>query len=134
MCPTLGVMYVSSPPHPTPLPLNVHSGVTAGGGGRGSVPLTLLTEKFLLTYWKKRGKEKKENGEEKKENKRRWKMRRGFFSFHFSRPLKFVSGLPKWEFSTGKKHFKPGKKSVKMTLPTLKNTPLTPLDLHACQW
>ena len=29
-------------------------------------------------------------------------------------------GLPKWEFSTGKKHFMFGKKSGKMTLPLLK--------------
>ena len=27
----------------------------------------------------------------------------------FSKPLKFVLGLPKWKFSTGKKHFTPGK-------------------------
>ena len=26
-----------------------------------------------------------------------------FFAFHSSKPLKFVLGLPKWEFSTGKK-------------------------------
>ena len=25
------------------------------------------------------------------------------FSFHFSKPLKLVLGLPKWKFSTGKK-------------------------------
>ena len=40
-----------------------------------------------------------------------------FFAFHFSKQLKSVLGLPKWEFSTGKKHFTPGKKSGKMTLP-----------------
>ena len=28
-----------------------------------------------------------------------------FFFFHFSKPLKSVLGLPKWKFSTGKKHF-----------------------------
>ena len=33
------------------------SGVT-GGGGRGR----LLTGKFLMTYWEKRGKEKMEKG------------------------------------------------------------------------
>ena len=33
-----------------------------------------------------------------------------FFAFHFSKPLKFFLGVPKWEFSTGKKHFMPGKK------------------------
>ena len=41
-------------------------------------------------------------------------MRRGlvffFFAFHFSKPLKFVFGLPKCEFSTGKKAFHTGKK------------------------
>ena len=40
---------------------------------------------------------------------------------------KFVLGLPEWEFSTGKKHFTPGKKSGKMTLPPQKNMPVTPL-------
>ena len=39
------------------------------------------------------------------------KMRRGaYFFFHFSKWLKFVLGLPKWKFPTGKKHFTPGKK------------------------
>ena len=46
-----------------------------------------------------------------------------FFAFHFSQ-RKFVLGLPKWEFSTGKKHFMPGKKSRKMPLPPQKNMPL----------
>ena len=49
-----------------------------------------------------------------------YKMRRG--------PLKFVLGLPKWEISTGKKLFTPGKKSEKITLPPLKNIPLMPLQ------
>ena len=86
--------------------------------------------------------QKRENGEKrrkilKKEKKKgkvqiwKWKeekLQRGtyFFAFHFSKPLKFVLGLPKWEFSTRKKHFKPGKKSRKMTLPPLKNIPLKP--------
>ena len=34
-----------------------------------------------------------------------------FFAFHFLKPLKFALGLQKREFSTGKKHFTPGKKS-----------------------
>ena len=50
-----------------------------------------------------------------------------FFAFHFWKRRKFVLGLPKWEFSTGKKHFTPGKKSGKMTLPPQKNMPVTPL-------
>ena len=51
------------------------------------------------------------------------------FVFHFSKPLKKILGLPKWKFSTGKKHFTPGKKSGKMTLPPQKNFPVTPLDI-----
>ena len=104
------------------------SGEQAGRGQ--SAPLILLTGKFLLTYRKKRGKEKwrrkdSENGkvenwkwkEEKLQNEERtfvfvfvclfllflfllfWFC---FFAFHFSKPLKFVLGLPKWEFSTRK--------------------------------
>ena len=50
---------------------------------------------------KKEGKSKKGNGRRKS-----YKMRRGFFfSFHFSIPLEFVLGLPKWEFSTHKNEF-----------------------------
>ena len=32
------------------------------------------------------------------------------FAFHFSKRRKFVLGLPKWNFSTGKKAFHAGKK------------------------
>ena len=46
------------------------------------------------------------------------------FAFHFSKCLKFVLSLPKWEFSTGKRHFRPGKKSGKMTLPPQKDMPV----------
>ena len=41
-------------------------------------------------------------------------MKRIFFSFlrlTFQKPLRFVLSLPKWEVSTGKKQFTPGKKS-----------------------
>ena len=76
----------------------------------------------------KRGKGKRENGAKKKENRKRvgrwkiengmrksYKMRRGpssssSFFFSLLKPLKFVLGLPKWEFSSGKKHFTSGKK------------------------
>ena len=113
------------------------------GGGEG--PQRLLTGKFLLTYQEKRGKKKRgrvENGEEKKEIVKgkvgnwKWKekMRRGpllffffFFALHFSKPLKFVLGLPKWKFSTRKQHFTPGNKSRKITLPPQKNFPVMPL-------
>ena len=50
-----------------------------------------------------------------------------FLLFNFQKPQKFVLGLPKWDFSTGEKHFRPGKKSGKMTLPPLKNVLVTPL-------
>ena len=59
--------------------------------------------------------EKVENWNWKKE-KRSYKMRRGLFlggfGFHFWKPLKFVLGLPKWEFSTRKKHFMWGYSSL----------------------
>ena len=66
-------------------------------------------------------------------------MRRGpffffffFFFFHFSKPLKFVLGPRFWVYQNG--NFVPGKrmlrrekKSGKITLPPLKNIPLTSL-------
>ena len=69
---------------------------------------------------KKKGKWKIENGRGKS-----YKMRRGpffFFSFpfHFSKPLKFVLGLPKWEFSTGKNQFTLGKNQEKWLCPLWK--------------
>ena len=56
-----------------------------------------------------------------------------FFAFNFSKRLKFILGLPKWEFSTGKKHFTPGKKSGKMTLPPQKNMPVMLLPVGSCR-
>ena len=50
------------------------------------------------------------------------------FAFHFSKPLKYVFCLPRWKFSTGKKHSTPGKKSRNRTLPPLKNILLSPLE------
>ena len=48
------------------------------------------------------------------------------FTFENDRNLFWV--YQKWEFSTGKEHFTPGKKkSGKMTLPPQKNMPVTPL-------
>ena len=47
--------------------------------------------------------------------------------FTFENDGKFVLGLPKSEFSTGKKHFTSGKKSGKITLPLQKNLHVTPL-------
>ena len=42
---------------------------------------------------------------------------------------KSLLGVPKWEFSTGKKFFTPGKKSGKWLCPPQKNLPVTPLVL-----
>ena len=47
-------------------------------------------------------------------------MKKGLFAFHFSKPLKFVLDLPKWEFSTGKKHFSSGKNREKWLCPLRK--------------
>ena len=76
-------------------------------------PRTLLTGKFQLTH-----REKRENGEKKEEKLKgkvenfKWKEKKNknSFAIHFSKPLKFVLGLPKWEFSTGKKAFHADKK------------------------
>ena len=92
---------------------NRRGGAGAGGQSASQRP---LTGKFLLIYREKRGKGKKENGAEMKENRRREggklnmeggklqnEERTFFFSFHFSKPLKFILDLPKREFSTEKK-------------------------------
>ena len=94
----------------------------------------------------RRGKEKRENGAEKKENlkmaggkiengrRKSYKMMRGlfffffFFFFHFSKPLEFVLGLPRMGIFYREKSISGReKKSGEMTLPPLKNVPLTPL-------
>ena len=91
------------------------SGVTGGAGRRVPPPPTFFTGKFLLTHRENRGKETRENGGEKKEREGgKLKMEGGtaqrtfffffFFAVHFSKPLKFVWGVPKWKISTGKKH------------------------------
>ena len=110
----------------------------------GECPQRLLTGKFLLTCREKRGKEKREKwwklrrkrrtivkGNVENEKKGRWKSYKMIFSLslHFSKPLKFVLVLPKWKFSTGKKHFTPGKKISKNDFaPSEKNFPVTPLQ------
>ena len=103
-------------------------GVGRWGWGQ-SASLTLLTGKFLLTYQEKRWKEKRANGEEEKENQKReggkLKMEGGkvtkwkncfvflflFFGFSLFKTTEIYFGLPKWEFSSGKKKkFHAGKK------------------------
>ena len=125
------------------------SGVTGGRQGCRMPPRDFWPGNFCWPTGKKGGKEKREKG---------WKLRRkGKFLkgkvenwkwkveklqneesspplfFHLSKPLKFVLGLPKWKFSTGKKHFTPGEKSGKMTLPPQKNFPVMPLE-KICSW
>ena len=90
----------------------------------------------------KKGKLSRKEGNQKKKKKEggKLKMKGGkwlqneertffffFFFFHFSKRLEFVLDLPKWEFSTRRKHFMPAKESGKITLPPLKNNSLTPL-------
>ena len=112
-----------------------------GGGGQGGrvPPQRLLTGKFLLTYREKRGKKKREKGwklrrkggklemEAGKRQKKRWGLFFFFFfffAFHFWKRRKFVLGLPKWEFSIGKKHFTPGKK--------IRKNDFAPSEKYAC--
>ena len=100
---------------------------------RGGGHLTSDREISADLSGKKEAREKGQNGEEKNENCKREsgklkmeggkssKMRRGlfffffffFFAFHFSKRRKFVLGVPKWKFSTGKKDFTPGKNQEK---------------------
>ena len=96
------------------------SGVTGGGK---VPPRDFWLDNFCWPIGKKepRKKGKRVKIEKKrrkivKEKVENWKWKveklqneeRTFFSSHFSKPLKFVLGLPKWKFSTGKKYFRPG--------------------------
>ena len=88
-----------------------------GGQVAQCPPLTFFTRKFLLT-----NQEKKRQGQN---GKWRRKEGMGFFFFFFllvtfSKPLKFVWGLPNWKFLPGKRAFHAGKKSGKVTLPSWK--------------
>ena len=92
-----------------------------GGRGAECPPETSDREIFADVSGKKRqGKKGKwwklsrKGGKLEMEAGKRQKKRWGpffFFAFHFWKRRKFVLGLPKWEFSTGKKHFTPRKKS-----------------------
>ena len=118
------------------------AGGGAGGGGTEWPPDTSHQEISANLPGKER--QRKKGKMQKKENRKREAGKlivRGkvtkwgedffllffFFAFHFSKPLKFVLGLPKWEFSTREKHFTLGKNSGKMSFPLLKHIPLTPL-------
>ena len=56
--------------------------------------------------------------------KKRWGLFFFFFAFHFWKWQKFVLGLPKWEFSTGKQHFTLGKK--------IRKNDFAPSQKYAC--
>ena len=118
-------------------------------GGEGGVPpRDFWLGNFCWPNGKKEARKKgkrSENWETKKEN---WNCKRDggklklqggkvtkwgealfffvlFFAFHFSKPLKFVLGVSKWKFSTGKKAFL-ARKNIR------KNFPVTPLPRCLC--
>ena len=104
-------------------------------------PQRLLTGKFLLPYREKRGKEKRENRAKKKENLKReggrkLKMEGGkvtkwgedFLFLLTFKTTEIYFGSTKMGIFYLEKAFHIGKKiRKKMTLPPLKNIPLTPL-------
>ena len=113
-----------------------------GGQGRGVPPRDFWAGNFWWRIGKKEARKKGKRGEkweEKKENckkkKGRWNSYKNeertffFFAFHFWKRRKFVLGLPKWEFSTGKKISRREKNQEKWLCPLRKiclfNTPLS---------
>ena len=114
------------------LPLRIEPSQWRNRGGGGGVrqsapPETSHREISADLLGKKRQGKNVKGGEEKKENCKRegGKIKNGreklkneertffFLAFHFSKQQKFVLGLPKWKFSTRKKHFTPKKKKKK---------------------
>ena len=110
-------------------------------------PPRLLTGKFLLPYREKRGKKTRENGAVKRRKigkgrveNQKWKEEKlqnegrtfffflfFFLLFNFQNHWNLFWVYQNGNFLPGRKTFTPGKKSGKMTLPPLKNIPLTPL-------
>ena len=76
-------------------------------------------EKGIVENWNGRG----------KVTNLRWAL--FFFTFEKWKTYEICLGLPKWEFSTGKKHFTPGKNQEKWLCPLWKNFSLTPVLLLA---
>ena len=118
------------------------SGVTGGGAecppetSDREISADLPGKREVRKKWKMELKRRNIKKKKRKVENWKWKEKKlqneertsfFFFAFHFSKSLKFVLSLSKWEFSTEKKHFTPGKKSGKMTLPPLKNILLMPL-------
>ena len=110
------------------------SGITGGGGrGRGQGAECPLETSADLSGKKEKGwKLKRKEGKLWKGKVKTWKWkvekleneeRTPFFFFFFCFSVfktNFVLGLPKWKFSTGKKHFMLGKNQKKW-LPPQKN-------------
>ena len=127
----------------------IYSGVT-GGGRAECPPRDFWPGNFCWRIGKKEARKKMEKGENWEEERRkivkgRWKIGRGsnkklwkevrtffFFAFHFWKRRKFVLGLPKWEFPTGKKHFTPGKNQEKWLCPLRKIYQLRPWRYTNC--
>ena len=55
-----------------------------------------------------------------------------FFAFSFFKTTEVCFGLPKWKFSTGKKHFMLGKNQEKWFLSTQKKFSVMPLNKKPC--
>ena len=96
-----------------------------GAGGRVT-PRDFWSGNFCWPTRKKKERKKwkmRENGEEKKEN---CKREGGKLKMEGGKSSKMRRG-PFFFLSNGKKHFTPGKKSGKMTLPPQKNVNIMPL-------
>ena len=120
------------------------SGITGQGGGGGRMPPEIFHREIFTGLLGKKGQGKKGKRRGKKENLKgkRWKIEKEeetvwawaedfcysllvTFWNHWNLFGVYQNGL----FSLGKIIFHAGKKSGKLTLPPLKNVPLTPLIL-----
>ena len=108
------------------------------GVGEAERPLTFFTGKIFLIYLENKDKEKRENGEEKKENCEReggkWKIEgkkyendQRTFLYTFWNHWNLFRVYQNGKFLPGKSIFHTRKKSGIVTLPPLKDIPLTPL-------
>ena len=105
------------------------SAITGGGAGESAPPRDFfLCEEKKENCKREGGKLKMEGGKVTKEGEDLFFLFLFFFWFvsHFSKPLKFVLDLPKWKFSTGKKHFTLGKNLKKLLCPLRKMFLLCP--------
>ena len=123
---------------------NRRGGGAAGTGRQGRVPPDTSNREISADLPGKKEARKRGKGMKiVKEDVGNWKRKvekiqneeRSFFFFFFFffclslfKNTKIICfGSTKWKFSTRKKHFTPGKKSGKVTLPPQKNFAVTPL-------